>query len=777
MSKFNTSNAANSIVNIIQTSIGNAAFDTTIRAIVQEKVDEATGKFKLQYQDGLFYAFADDVKVNYSKGTEVFVLVPKNDFTQDKRIIGSVKTLGEDYAKVYSEDERYRKIGSSAFEEKNGDPNFGIKSAWKEDKETPLENSEAILDLSSDDNFLNYLQQDGVDGIWLEATFTTDNLEWVENANYGLTVKFNLQDTDKTLDLTIDVNNMVGNPFSLYNDRQVVVFGLSEKATINFADITGVSSVSLWSKGFETPVEENNIFVKDIKMYAISAISETQLDAPNAEIWTKNGTYIQENTGVPLQAQLKIKGKVQTNVKYFWFEEDLSINKDSGADYHAYGGRGWKLLNGTESNNDGTFKVEDIDKNILWVYDNEWKSAETDILKTQLDIPKRLYKCVIAKDDSERYEAIVEVTNSRISSYSYVIKRIVANGDEIEYEDINGSVSLQENDKFECVVADGNKENPAIQSGVAWYKKDLFDTEWSPLDGDDQLTIKYDDITTQKQIRAMVNGVMTQTVTLIAEAKIPDPTPQYQLVIVNTDQTFIYDENGRSPTHPAKTFKENEPKPLSFKLYDTYAQGDGYDITDKVTSYVWKTNSDGLINLSYSDYDANDEAKKYQYTGKQCNFTLKDAWSYDTVDNQITLTVKYANATITAKTNFTFLKQGDPGTKGTDVAVVIRKEIEDGVVHYYADVYKGADLIRGVHGAWYRRNSDEERAISNNADNITLDPDLRVNEMLVCEYDGLRGYYVADYSWNAGAQGALCVGRGECAADKAACRPHTSRER
>ena len=110
MSKFNTSNAANSIVNIIQTSIGNAAFDTTIRAIVQEKVDEATGKFKLQYQDGLFYAFADDVKVNYSKGTEVFVLVPKNDFTQDKRIIGSVKTLGEDYVSVFTYDERYKKL-------------------------------------------------------------------------------------------------------------------------------------------------------------------------------------------------------------------------------------------------------------------------------------------------------------------------------------------------------------------------------------------------------------------------------------------------------------------------------------------------------------------------------------------------------------------------------------------------------------------------------------------------------------------------------------------
>ena len=676
MSKFNTSNAANSIVNIIQTSIGNAAFDTTIRAIVQEKVDEATGKFKLQYQDGLFYAFADDVKVNYSKGTEVFVLVPKNDFTQDKRIIGSVKTLGENYAKVYSEDERYKKIGASSFGENDEDLNFGIKSAWKKDSTSPLQNSEVILDLVPDAHFLNYLRQDGVDGIWLEATFTTDNLEWVENANYGLTVTFNLQNQDgtdsvKTLDLAIDTNNMVGNPFSLYNERQVVVFGLSAEATIDFSHITGINSVSLWSKGFTTPVDENNIFVKDIKMYAVSAISETQLDAPNAEIWTKNGTYITENTGVPLQAQLKIKGKVQTDVKYFWFEEDLSINKDSGADYHVYGGRGWKLLNTTTPNGDGTFKIEETDKNILWVYDNTGSSTETNMLQTQLDIPKRLYKCVIAKSDSERYEAIVEVTNSKISSYSYVIKRVVTQEGQKEYKDVNSSVSLQENDEFVFAVV-GNDD--VLQTNVSWYKKDLFDTEWSPIDDDPdnegQLKIAYASITTQKQIRAMVNGVMTQTVTLIAEAKIPDPTPQYQLVIVNTDQTFIYDENGRSPTHPAKTFKENEPKPLSFKLYDTYAKGDGYDITNQIQEFKWEINSSGLINPITNGEQQMPEGG-WAGSWNQLNFTLKDAWSYNTIDNQITLTVKYTDATITAKTNFTFLKQGDPGTNGTDVAIVV----------------------------------------------------------------------------------------------------------
>jgi hypothetical protein len=96
------SRAASTIIDMASVAIGNASFDTTIRAIVQEKVDNVTGKFKLQYQDSSIYAYVDDVKTVYTKGTEVYVLVPKNDFTSDKRIIGSVKLLGEDYVGVFN---------------------------------------------------------------------------------------------------------------------------------------------------------------------------------------------------------------------------------------------------------------------------------------------------------------------------------------------------------------------------------------------------------------------------------------------------------------------------------------------------------------------------------------------------------------------------------------------------------------------------------------------------------------------------------------------------
>jgi hypothetical protein len=371
------SRAGDAIIELVSTSVAGASFDTTIRAIVQEKVDSATGKYKLQYQDSVMYAFVDDVKTTYSKGTEVYVLIPKNDFTSDKRIIGSVKTLGEDYTLVLTEEDKYKKIGASAFGESNGE--FEIN------KDTPLDTNTDSTDtnkyqtdvltdgdLKIDPNFLTYLHNENTEAIWLEATFDTDIVYDANNEKkYSLTVEFMTNNGPVTA--SINQDNVVGIPFCLRESQQIVIFDFKGDGTksIDWNEVTGIDSVSLTTSGFSG---NDYVKVNDIKLYAVSALTQEQLNAPYAYIFTPNGTIVAENGEVTLKGILRINQQVQINVKYFWFIEDLTVNKNSGGKkYHDYGGRGWRLLNGVEENTtDGTFIVNDVDKDTLWVYDGVW---------------------------------------------------------------------------------------------------------------------------------------------------------------------------------------------------------------------------------------------------------------------------------------------------------------------------------------------------------------------------------------------------------------------
>jgi len=52
-------------------------------------------------------------------------------------------------------------------------------------------------------------------------------------------------------------------------------------------------------------------------------------------------------------------------------------------------------------------------------------------------------------------------------------------------------------------------------------------------------------------------------------------------------------------------------------------------------------------------------------------YDIEQKYDFKKIRNQISLTVKYKNRTLMAQTNFTFLKQGESGTNGTDYTVRI----------------------------------------------------------------------------------------------------------
>ena len=107
------------IETLVDRAVEKANYDKTIQASIVERTDATIGKYKVKYQDSTFFAYAADVSANYSKGTNVYVLVPSNDMEKDKTIIGAVEKLGTDYIPTVPEKNKYDEIGSNFIETTN----------------------------------------------------------------------------------------------------------------------------------------------------------------------------------------------------------------------------------------------------------------------------------------------------------------------------------------------------------------------------------------------------------------------------------------------------------------------------------------------------------------------------------------------------------------------------------------------------------------------------------------------------------------------------------
>ena len=85
---------------IVDRAVSGAGYDKTIQAVIVECVDQTIGKYRVKYQDSIFYAYSENTDALYLPGTGVYVLVPSNDMGNDKRILGTTKKLGTDYIPV-----------------------------------------------------------------------------------------------------------------------------------------------------------------------------------------------------------------------------------------------------------------------------------------------------------------------------------------------------------------------------------------------------------------------------------------------------------------------------------------------------------------------------------------------------------------------------------------------------------------------------------------------------------------------------------------------------
>lgn len=445
-------NIENNIVDTIQYMVDNAvaaaSYDKTIQCTILSCEDESIGKYKVQYQDAIFYAYAGSADTTYSSGSNIYVLVPGNDSSREKTILGEVNKMGEGYMSIVDNNILFFPLGGNVVDISDGvDINqFRLWSyqSTEPTKEIPFVDSQ---EASSEDyiridntNLKHNLAQVGY--IKLGAKFTTNiPLEQQEDSgSYGiiftLEFKTNSGIEDETVErtYTIDINDIINNPYGLDDFEWTMNFPVDGK---NFL---AVKKIEIYCRDFpiqkehsldpEVAALEYDIEIKDFIINAIDKIDESKLNGPWVTIVCPEGNSFDNNSLVETK-RIKVntyKGAQQINaeskkLQYFWFVEDARVDPDCeiivgnndpditnpeeqvgksyfDAFYCKYGGHGWKCLNSfhmiEEEEDTGTYD-EHGRKIYTKKYIKEWEPGSFDFIirKSKLVAKETKYKSAV----------------------------------------------------------------------------------------------------------------------------------------------------------------------------------------------------------------------------------------------------------------------------------------------------------------------------------------------------------------------------------------------
>lgn len=712
----NSVNYENQLIGAIQTivddAIAKANFDKTIKATIIKCIDETIGKYSVRYQDSTFYAFSPNTENTYRDGTNVYVLIPGNDTSQDKTIIGAVDKLGTDFVSVISEDNAYEYVGNNCI---------------KQTDEIQLcsYSGQTVLDVynyAANINTINLDTQDVeeyikkstaiVCGLSVRTALPTEQRF---QGNYGINFELVYLDNNNlevVKNYIIDINQMNGNPYNISKvTRQFKTYNIEG---LNFSRI---NRIYVFCYDFPNTAEDkdNDIFISNIEFTGANIISSDELNSYGITFTTPKGTYFKNTDGAheakTIVAQLKIKGKVADakaqNAKYYWFKENGKINAASEK-YNTYGGSGWECLNNyniIQEANEETGAIAHIE----WIPGTDTQVVlKSDILSKQIN-----YKCVVLYGDSMSISKVITFYNY---SSTYLLDIASTNGTKFTFD--NGSTDL-------IVKINGVEEKGADYSYV-WsvVDKNNIITNFS---NDDELAASYETATTQynalvaaiaansvsqTSVQAQLNdyaviinnyenstrvegnrlinvkantiqdystfkcsayqgnnfiGTASITLTNSFESDVEIELSDYSLIINNSNQIFQYDENGVSPASRGLSNPQTI-LPLSFTLYNKLgSEISSSDISSN--NILWKMPADNTMLTSANINGTPTIDDEYEvYTGlNQFVFEIKNTYSAQKRNNDIILQVKYDDHIIIAKTTLTFVKQGEVGTNGTDI--------------------------------------------------------------------------------------------------------------
>ena len=694
---------------IAEKAVQSASYDKTIQATIIRCEDELLGQYKVRYQDSTFYAYAANTEITYSANTLVYILVPGNDMGNTKTILGTVKKLGSDYITLV--ESGYELVGVNCIlseEEYSLCSYKGEQHLVIYDKKLGEENKIIIDNVSAREYFKE------LTAVETKAIFKTAlPPEQQYRGSYGVVFYLDFKDNATGAIVTrryeLDINDIEGEPYKLSSAKEQ-----TDKSELDGANFIEISKIEIFCKNF--PFEDlegehdNDIFISKLGITGIKMISQELLDTQCLTILTPNGyVFLNEHLDSEektLQAQLRIKGKVinsnLSTIKYYWFVENAKVTRYDDR-YNEYGGGGWACLNEYIADENGQ---------------RDWKPGKYQLKVTKGENPAQItrYKCVAI------YNGLIISRIQEIKNLSSKINvEIVSDsGNQFYYDNgtptltclIDGEENINytytwatiDNDNaynvLENTVTENTEHNKAKENYNALMAEINAGTKLaaaSQKELNSYLTIieKYDKIQRVENNRvykiqmnevinfktfkcSVYNGELylgTASITLTNSLQKKD---EYKLIINNGTQVFKYNEAGVSPTSPSLV-TPMVLQPLSFTLFDP--AGIEVDTTAIDLSQVeWHVPKEDTMVSASSQYKEPTivDGKYVYYNIAEFNYEIANRFNIDKDDNNIQLKINYKDILLSAETNFSFIKEGEPGTNGTEFTCkIVANDIND----------------------------------------------------------------------------------------------------
>lgn len=696
------------IETLVDKAVAKASYDRTIQATIIEHTDATIGKYKVKYQDSTFYAYATDVSANYSKDSNVYVLIHANDMEKDKTIIGAVEKLGLDYVPVIDDEDAYNKIGENCVEKTNED--IGLCSYKREgipfilsSNSTPiLGDSEYLYKKDSNNNQLTLIKKELIESYIKQssslicgATFRTDlpaEQRQTVAGTYG--IEFDLAFKDKNGDKVtrtyhIDINDMEGTPYEYKTgSAQYEIFDIDGE---NFIEI---EEVRIFCAGFPHPTEgesspenfKDDIFITNVLIQGAKRFSEEDLKGCFLSLSTPQGAiFTRDKNSLSLEATLRVKGKVVSSsqeVKYYWFRENPSVSNRENSKFHEQGGLGWECLN--------KITKQTVDKDGKEITIEEFTPLDNLFIVNKENVPAR----------TARYKAVAIYNGSAFSAeivlynfdYSYDISLITDTG----ATSFNGV----ETPIVSCVVRDSIGAEVSSNLIYSWGEINAYNqfSNYSAIEGHpNQIKVYMNKILTFAIYKCAVykkvgeNSIFIGTAAIQLKNEESEDIDLYSLVINNGTQVFKYNERGISPASPSLDNPIVIPE-LSFTLYDP--EGNEVPFVESNTWY-FPINST-MLELLHEDIATLEKDKGNEYyiirnpAGGKIAYTIAEKYDPSKVNNTIRLVVTNGATSYVETTTFLFTKEGDSGTNGTDYVLQIIPNVkaDDKANPIYAAVNK-----------------------------------------------------------------------------------------
>lgn len=391
MTEMNHNQIANSACDafdiIANSVINRATFDKTIIGVIVSCADAELGQYKVLYQDAHYYATVSNTEDSYNTGDNVYILIPENDLTKPKKILGTVENLGDNYLAQTNIDSQFDTIGENAITVENNYINDFSYCSYKG------EEYEVLYDVNNIENNkinINTMAFAGsarsAEKLQITAKIKTLIPAEQLNGNFGLKVDIETYvdlETEDTVVKTyiLDINSMVG---TIYNLSSYLT--QSTLLDFNGSMFKRITKITAFIKDFQkddNKINIDDIYISDIGIFAMISANEKSWNTYYLTLETPNGVSLSKSlTNLTLNARVVYKNREVSNSKlnYYWFLKDMSISKTNDK-YCVHGGQGWYCLNEYK---DGKWVPANFNYNI----------NNTKMLGSSAE-----YKCVAVLDD------------------------------------------------------------------------------------------------------------------------------------------------------------------------------------------------------------------------------------------------------------------------------------------------------------------------------------------------------------------------------------------